>query len=75
MWLHVGLVKKDILEECIASIFKVEGIRERRAALAVGSETLVFTRPTRRHIPEDGTLHSHCRENLKSYTDFIYTVN
>jgi hypothetical protein len=32
------------------------------------SETLVFTEATRRHIPEDGILHSHRRENLKSYT-------
>jgi hypothetical protein len=30
-------------------------------------ETSVLTRPTRRHIPEDDILHSHCRENLKSY--------
>jgi hypothetical protein len=31
------------------------------------SETSVHTRPTWRHIPEDGILHSHRRENLKSY--------
>jgi hypothetical protein len=32
------------------------------------SETSVLTRATRRNNPEDTILHSHCRENLKSYT-------
>jgi hypothetical protein len=31
------------------------------------SETSVYTKPTRRHIQEDGIPLSGCRENLKSY--------
>jgi hypothetical protein len=31
------------------------------------SETSVIIRATRRNNPEDTILHSHCRENLKSY--------
>jgi hypothetical protein len=36
------------------------------------SETSVLKRTTRRNIPEDTILHSHRRENLKSYTIQFY---
>jgi hypothetical protein len=35
------------------------------------SETLVLTRATWRHIPEDGILHSHCREK----TQILHSIN
>jgi hypothetical protein len=36
------------------------------------SETSVLRRATQRNIPEDSILHSHCRENLKSYRTSLY---
>jgi hypothetical protein len=53
-----------LVHSLISSSFtlKMEAIRS--------SETLVNRISTRRHIPEDGFLHSHRRENLKSYELF-----
>jgi hypothetical protein len=55
---------EQVAADCISSLsdfstLKMEAIRS--------SETSVHTRSTRHHIPEDGILHSHRRENLKSY--------
>jgi hypothetical protein len=36
------------------------------------SETSVLTTATRRNIPQDTILHSHRRENLKSYIDITF---
>jgi hypothetical protein len=85
MWRRVDLVWTDVSEKRIASIFRVEKSANgnQREQVAVdypedepirSSETSVHTRSTRRYIPEDGILHSHCRENLKSYTGQIQFI-
>jgi hypothetical protein len=59
--LHQLLVTADVVpNSLIISNLMMEAIRS--------SETLVLTRARRHRIPEDGILHSHRRENLKSYT-------
>jgi hypothetical protein len=70
---RVALVRTDVSEENSAFIIKVTRISELETTLAVTSnrrtlmevlrstETSVLTRATRRNIPEDGILHSHCR--------------
>jgi hypothetical protein len=64
----------DVWEERIASIFRVEPVGSSLADFSTlkmdvirFSKTSVRARSERRHIPEDGILHSHRRENLKSY--------
>jgi hypothetical protein len=39
------------------------------------SETSVLTRATGRNIQEDGILHSHRHENLKSYVVCAYVTS
>jgi hypothetical protein len=62
---RVALVRTVVSEELSACFIRVTRIGELGTTLAVLAS--VLTRPTRRNIPEDGILHSHPRENLKSY--------
>jgi hypothetical protein len=66
---RVALVITDVSEELSASIIRVTRIGELGTTLPVNSNRRTLTRATRRNIPEDAILHSHRRENLKSYTE------
>jgi hypothetical protein len=68
----------DVSEEHIASIFRAEkkfgqepaeifSSAMKMEAICSSETSVAFQQTTRRHTPEDDTLHNHCCENLKSY--------
>jgi hypothetical protein len=71
MWRRVAHVRTDVSEDLSASIIRVTRIGELgNLAVTSNRRTLrasVITWATRRNFPEDAILHSHRRENLKSY--------
>jgi hypothetical protein len=60
---YAGLIRTDVSEECVASIFRFFTFLRN-----VGSNNT-----TRLYIPEDGIIQSHRRENLKSYIALTVT--
>jgi hypothetical protein len=66
---RVARVRSDVSVEPSASIIRMTRIGELGTTLAATSNrhTSVLTIATRRNIPKDTILHSHRRENLKSY--------
>jgi hypothetical protein len=65
-------VRIDVSEELSAS-FRVTRIGELGTTLAVTSNRRTV-RTTRSNIPEDTILHSHRRENLRSYIEMLLLV-
>jgi hypothetical protein len=79
MWRRMALLGTDVSKERIASIIRMKRINDLETTLAVTSnfsysETSVLTIATRRHISENGILHSYRRENLKSYIVLIRVI-
>jgi hypothetical protein len=77
----VSAVRNYVSEEHIGSIIRMESSSELVTVnvsnslmlstlmmkTILSSETSVLIRATQHHMPEDDILHSHRRENLKSY--------
>jgi hypothetical protein len=66
MWRRENLERTDVSEERIASSSMKEEYESQKSVRRLLAETSVLTRSTRRHILEDGVIHSPSRENLKS---------
>jgi hypothetical protein len=60
---RVALVRTDVSEKPSASFITITLMKE----AAGSSEASVLAGAARRNNPEDTILHSHRRENLKSY--------
>jgi hypothetical protein len=65
---RVALVRTDVSEVTASVVPRSPILATLMKEALLTTETSVLTRATRRNIPEDGILHSHRRENLKSYT-------
>jgi hypothetical protein len=72
---RVALVRTDVSEEPGASFIRLTKIGElgtTQAATSNRTRLLVLTRATWRNNPEDTILHSHRRENLKFYKEYVF---
>jgi hypothetical protein len=82
----VALVRNDVFEDSIVSIIRMKRISKLDTVNVVPSSLILFTlmldairfreksfltRDTRHHVPEDDILHSHRRENFKSYKKIV----
>jgi hypothetical protein len=62
-----GIVRSHHREKLILIALMVEA--------TCSPETSVLSRATRRNISEDGILHGHRRENLKSFISYSTAIN
>jgi hypothetical protein len=65
---RVALVRTDVSEEPGASFIRVTKMGELGTTQAATSNRRTLRRNTNQYNREDTILHSHRRENLKSYT-------
>jgi hypothetical protein len=71
IWRHVILVRTDVSVAATCSLYSRRDSSALKMEAIRSSETSVLTKATRRQIPEDDFIHSHRRENLKSYNQLI----
>jgi hypothetical protein len=64
-----NLTDKNAFGKRAAVIFRVETAVLKMEAAGFSETSICIYQNVRRHIPEEESFHSHCRENLKSQAD------
>jgi len=64
-----NLTDTNAFEKRAAVIFRVETAVLKMEAEGFSETSICIYQTVRRHIPEEESFHSHCRENLKSQAD------
>lgn len=64
-----NLTDTNAFEKRAAAVFRVETAVLKMEAVGFSEMSICIYKTVRRHIPEEESFHSHCRENLKSQAD------